>query len=172
MTKINKKISLLACCCAIILTACSVSFSFTGTSIDYTRVRTISIADFPNIAPSVYPPLANMFTEALRDQFSRRTRLQLLRTGGDLDIQGEIVAYDYVPLSIGTDALAAQTRLTLTVNVRFENRTNPEEDFERRFSASETFDANRMLADIQDQLLDVMIQQIVDQIFNDTVARW
>jgi len=62
--------------------------------------------------------------------------------------------------------------LTLTVNVRFENRTNPEEDFERRFSASYTFDADRMLADIQDQLLDTMIQQIVEQIFNDTVARW
>ena len=170
--KINKKTVLLAFFCAFALTACSISYSFTGASIDYSRIRTISIADFPNVAPLVHPPLSNMFTEALRDQFSRRTRLQLLRTGGDLDIQGEIVGYDYVPLAIATDGFGTQTRLTLTVNVRFENRTNPEEDFERRFSASYTFDADRMLADIQDQLLDTMIQQIVEQIFNDTVARW
>ena len=158
--------------CALVLTSCSISYSFTGTSIDYSRVRTVSIGDFPNMAATVHPPLSNMFSEALRDQFTRQTRLQLLRSGGDLDLQGEIVAYDHVPLAIGADGLGAETRLTLTVNVRFENQTNAEEDFERRFSASETFPSDRMLSDVQDELLDIMIRQIIDQIFNDTVARW
>lgn len=124
------------------------------------------------MAESVYPPLSNMFSEALRDKYSRQTRLQLLRSGGDLDLQGEIVGYDYVPLSIGTDALAAETRLTLTVNVRFVNVKNPEDDFEKRYSASQTFDSNKMLTDVQDELLTIMIEEITDQIYNDTVAKW
>ena len=101
---------------------CTVSYKFNGASIDYTKVKSISITDFPNMAELVYAPLSSTFSEALRDKYTRQTKLQLLRTGGDLDVQGEIVGYDYVPLSIGTDALAAQTRLSLTVNVRFTNR--------------------------------------------------
>jgi hypothetical protein len=168
----NKKIGLVVFLCVIVLSACTISYKFTGTNIDYTKIRTVSIADFPNMAASVYPPLSNMFSEALRDKFTRQTRLQLVRNGGDLDLQGEITGYDIVPLSIGTDGLGAQTRLTLTINVRFESRTNPEDDFEKRYSASETFDSNDMLSDVQDILLDAMIAQIVDQIFNDTVAKW
>lgn len=152
--------------------SCTVSYKFNGASIDYTKTKSVSVADFPNMAESVYPPLANMFSEALRDKYTRQTKLQLLRSGGDLDLQGEIVGYDLVPLSIGTDALAAQTRLSLTVNVRFANRRNPEDDYEKRYTASQTFDSNQMLSDVQDELLTVMIEEITDQIYNDTVANW
>ena len=157
---------------AAVTGGCTVSYKFNGASIDYTKVKSISITDFPNMAELVYAPLSNMFSEALRDKYVRQTKLQLLRTGGDLDVQGEIVGYDYVPLSIGTDALAAQTRLSLTVNVRFMNRQNPEEDFEKRYTASQTFDSNQMLNDVQDELLTLMIEEITDQIYNDTVANW
>ncbi len=122
--KLNKHISryfVLFAVCLIGISGCTVSYKFNGASIDYSKTKSISIADFPNMAESVYPPLSNMFSEALRDKYTRQTRLELLRAGGDLDLQGEIVDYDYIPLSIGTDALAAQTRLTLTVNVRFVN---------------------------------------------------
>jgi len=169
---LNKKLILIAFLCVTTLTTCTISYSFTGTSIDYTRIRTISIADFPNMAEFVYSPLSNMFSEALRDKFIRQTRLEMLRTDGDLDIQGEITGYELMPMAIGTDALAAQTRLTLTVNVRFTNRVNPDEDFEKRYSAFQVFDANQLLSDVQDALLDIMIEEIADQIFNDTVARW
>ena len=153
--------------------SCTVSYKFNGASIDYSKTKSISIADFPNMAESVYPPLSSMFSEALRDKYTRQTKLQLLRSGGDLDLQGEIVGYDYVPLSIGTDALAAQTRLTLTVVVRFTNIKNPDDDIpEKRYTASQTFDSNQMLSDVQDELLTIMIEEITDQIYNDTVAKW
>lgn len=174
--KLSKKLlfvfAVIVVCFSLVFTACSISYKFNGASIDYSKTKTISIADFPNIAEYVYAPLSNMFSEALRDKYTRQTKLQLLRSGGDMDLQGEIVGYDYVPLSIGTDALAAQTRLTLTVNVRFVNVKNQEDDFEKRYSASQTFDSNQMLSDVQDQLLTVMIEEITDQIYNDTVAKW
>ena len=159
---------------ALILAAgsCTISYKFTGGNIDYSKTKSISITDFPNMAESVYPPLSNMFSEALRDKYIRQTKLQMLRSGGDLDLQGEIVGYDYVPLSIGTDALAAETRLTLTVNVRYVNIKNPDDDYEKRYSASQTFDSNLMLSDVQDELLNTMIEDITDQIYNDTVAKW
>lgn len=154
------------------LLSCSISYKFNGASIDYSKVKTISIADFPNMAESVYAPLSSMFSEALRDKYSRQTRLQLERSGGDMDIEGEIVNYDTTPMAIGGDGLAAKTKLTLTVTVRYTNRRIPEEDFEKRYSASKDFESNRMLTDVQDELLTEMIEDITDQIFNDTAAKW
>ena len=65
MLKINK--IWLFCLIGLIVTACSISYKFNGASIDYTKVKTITIKDFPNQAPLVYPPLSQKFTEALKD---------------------------------------------------------------------------------------------------------
>lgn len=157
---------------AVGFTSCTISYKFNGSSIDYAKIKTISIVDFPNMASFVYPTLSSMFSEALRDKYSRQTRLQQVRSGGDMDIQGEIVDYDVLHMSVKSDGLAAEVRLTLTVNVRYSNRQQPEEDFEKRYSASETFDSNIPLDSIQDQLLKEMIEDITDQIFNDTAAKW
>ena len=155
-----------------LLNSCMVSYKLNGASIDYSKTKSISIADFPNMAELVHPPLANMFSENLRDKYTRQTRLQLLRTGGDMDLQGEIVGYDIGQLAVGTDGYASETRLTLTINVRFTNVKNPEEDFEKRYSANRNFPASKQLEEVQDDLLTEMVNDITDEIYNDTVARW
>ena len=58
----------------LVLTACSISYKFNGASIDYTKVKTITIKDFPNQAPLVYPQLSQEFTEALKDIYIRQDR--------------------------------------------------------------------------------------------------
>jgi hypothetical protein len=63
-------------------------------------------------------------------------------------------------------------QLKMTVKVKFENAKNPSEDFERQFSASREFDASQQLADVQDELVTQIIDEIVEQIFNATVANW
>ena len=47
------------------LSSCMVSYKFNGTSIDYTKIKTISVTDFPNQASLVYPSLAPNFNEKL-----------------------------------------------------------------------------------------------------------
>ena len=78
----------------VMVTACSISYKFNGASIDYTKVKTISIKDFPNQAPLVYPPLSQEFTEALKDIYIRQTRLQMVNNNGDLELEGEITGYE------------------------------------------------------------------------------
>lgn len=155
-----------------LMSSCTVSYKFNGASIDYTKTKTIAIADFANIAESVYPPLANTFTEGLRDIYSRQTRLQLLKKGGDLELEGEITGYTITPLAISADSFSAETRLTMTVKVRFTNNVNPEDSFEKQYSASQNFESSRMLTDVQDELITIMVQEITESIYNDTVAKW
>ena len=63
-------------------------------------------------------------------------------------------------------------QLKLSVNVRFTNNKNHDEDFEQRFSATAEYDSSKQLIDVQETLVQEMIDDIVDQIFNATVANW
>jgi hypothetical protein len=156
----------------ILCDSCSISYKFNGSSIDYTKIKTISISDFPNNATLVYPPLAQNFNEALKDIFAKRTRLQPVKRNGDMQIEGEITDYRLTSLGVRADAYAAQTQLTLTIKVRFSNTKNPKDDFESSFSSSQTFDSSKMLTEVQDALLEVMLKELVENIYNQSVARW
>ena len=168
----KKYLSILFLVLFAMFSACTISYKFNGASIDYTKIKSISIKDFSNQAPLVYPPLSQMFTEALKDLYTRQTRLQIVRDNGDLDLEGEITGYDLTPLAVQEDALSAQTRLTITVRFRYTNRVKPEEDTEQTVSAYREFDSNVMLQDVQDDLCDEIIDELVDQIYNATVANW
>ena len=157
---------------SIIMAGCTISYKFNGVSIDYTKVKTISIKDFPNQAPLVYPPLSQQFTEGVKDIYVRQTRLSLVRDNGDLQLEGEITGYDLTPMAVKEDAYSSKTKLTITVKVRYTNRTNADEDFEQSFSAYREFDSNVMLQDVQDQLCSEIIEELADQIYNSTVANW
>ncbi|MDR2119667.1 MAG: LPS assembly lipoprotein LptE [Tannerella sp.] len=163
-------------CAAVFLsavwTACSISYKFNGASIDYTTVKSISIKDFPNMSPLVYAPLADKFTDQLRDKYVRQTRLQLLRENGTLDLEGEITGYDFASQAVKDGMYASMTRLTITVRVRYSNSVNPDEDFEQSFSAYREFSNENQIQQVQDQLSEEIIKEIVEQIYNATVANW
>ena len=97
----------------VILTSCTISYKFNGAAIDYNTTKTISIAEFPIRAALVYPPLGPAFNEALKDIYTRQTRLSMVKTGGDLQVEGEITGYDLSPQAVTEDAYASQTRLTI-----------------------------------------------------------
>jgi hypothetical protein len=120
----------------------------------------------------VNPTLSNNLTEGIRDLYQRQTRLQMLRKGGDLELEGEITGYDITRGAISTDSYASESKLTITVVVHFTNNVNPEESFDKTYSAYQTFDASRLLSDVQDELCAAMITEIAENIYNDTVARW
>lgn len=152
--------------------ACTVSYKFSGGNINYDKVKTISIADFPIKSDYVYAPLATKFNEDLKDIFIRQTRLRLINQNADLEIDGEITGYNQYNQAVSADGFSSETKLTITVNVRFVNNTNHAEDFEQQFSAFRTYDSRELLTAVQDGLIAEMTKEITDQIFNATVANW
>lgn len=155
-----------------VLIACSVSYKFSGASIDYNLTKTIRLSHFVNQAPLVYPPLESQFNEALKDMFTRNTRLQIVNQNGDMEIEGEIVGYELTPLAVAEDQFASETRLTMNVRMRFRNNKVQGQDKEETISANRTFSSNINLTDVQDQLIKELTDEIVDQIFNTTMANW
>ncbi len=155
-----------------ILLSCSISYKFNGASIDYTKVKSIQLNDFPIRSTYVWAPMQSMFNNRLADVFASQTRLQQVKRNGDLVISGEIVGYDQFNKGVSASGYSSQTQLKMTVNVRFTNNTNHSEDFERQFSATQDYDSSQQLTSVQEELVTQMVKDIVDQIFNATVANW
>ena len=159
---------------AVVVAACKVSLGLAPiSSIDYNKVKTMQIVDFQNHAVYVYGPLATTLNDKMKDMFMQQTRLQLVDNGGDIVIEGEITGYNQFNEAIDASGYSSKVRLTLTVQVTYTNNTNHEDDFENRtFSAFQTYDASQLLTAVQDQLIEVMVKDISEQIFNSTVANW
>ena len=159
-------------CWLLAVSACSVSYKFNGASIDYTKTKTIQIADFPIRSSYVWSPMGPLFNNELKDTYSRSTRLSQVRRNGDLKIEGEITQYSQRNKSVSSEGYSAQTELTMTVNVRFTNNTNHAQDFEKSFSSSQSYETTQSLQAVQEELVTQMVKDICDQIFNATVANW
>ena len=91
---------------------------------------------------------------------------------GDLEISGEITGYDVKAMAVTADEVAAQNRLTVNVKIYFTNRKYPEDDFEKSFSAYADYDSSNTLDAMESQLCEEIIEKLVEDIFNATVANW
>ena len=162
----------LALITCLMLMSCSISYKFNQSSIDYETTKTIQIADFPIRSSYVWAPMAAMFNNKLKEQFTDHTKLIQVKRNGDLKIEGEITRYDQRNKSVSSEGYSAQTELSMTVNVRFTNNKDHKDDFERQFSATASYSTTQSLASVQEQLVTQMIEDITDQIFNAAVANW
>ncbi len=160
---------------ALLLTvsACVPKYTFNGASIDYTVYRTISFGDFPIRAAMVYPPLQQLFENRMIDMIEQQTRLKVVdNNNSDLRMEGEITGYSLTPQAVGEDAYASQTRLTITVRVRYINNRNPNLSSDQTFSAYRDFSSSEMLTDVQDELCNQITKDLADLIFNATLGDW
>ena len=156
---------------ALLLGGCGI-YSFSGTSIQ-PDVKTITINTFDYKALRVNPTLANEISEKIRTQVRRMTRLEQVDMDGDLEITGSITGYDVRASAITANDQAAQNRLTVTISVDFKNRKYPEDGFEKKsFSQYADYDSAQSLDSVESTLVTEIIEKLVEDIFNATVAQW
>lgn len=146
-------------------------YSFTGANLS-SSIKTYTVYYFPNRAQLVNPTLSQVFTEDLREKLQRQTSLTELSENGDIEFEGQITGYDLKPMSIQKEDMAAQNRLTITVNVKYSNHKEPNKNFERSFSAYEDYDSSQSLSEVEDDLSLKIVEQINEDIFNATIASW
>ena len=150
--------------------ACGI-YSFTGTNIQ-PDVKTITIPYVEYKALRVNPSLSNDMTEALQDKFRKLTSLEQVDEDGDLELVCEITGYDVSATAVTANEVAAQNRLTVTVKIEFTSRKYPEDDVSKSFSAYEDYDSNNSLDAVEATLCETIIDKLVEDIFNATVAQW
>ncbi|MDE6074504.1 MAG: hypothetical protein K2F80_07895 [Muribaculaceae bacterium] len=153
--------------------SCRISYKLNGSALDYTVYKNIYVAQFPIRTALVYAPLQQTFELELQDYITRNTRLQLTdNPNSDLTLEGEITGYALSPQAVTEDAYASQTRLTITVRVKYTDTKNDKNDVDQTFSAYRDFDASQMLNEVEEELCGQISKELVELIFNATLGNW
>lgn len=158
---------------AVLLTFshCKVNYSFTGASIP-PEVKTIYIGYFENNASLVEPTLSQKITDAFRDKFASETSLVLVTSAGDMNLEGFIRDYRTQPVAIQTDDQAALNRLTITIEVSFENTVDEKMSFKSSFSRYADYSSSQNLSAVQEALIEEINTMLVEDVFNKAVVNW
>ncbi len=146
-------------------------YSFSGTSIQ-PDVKSITIEPVENKAMKVNPSLASTLFEQMCDKYKKLTKLEQVEEEGDLNVKATIESYQVSAAAVTANEVAALNRLTVTVKVKFVNEKHPEENFEKSFAAYEDYDSTNSLDAVEAQLCDTIVEKLIEDIFNATVANW
>jgi hypothetical protein len=156
---------------ASLQTGCKVNYSLTGASVS-PAVKTVSIIYFTNNAPLVAPTLSRTLTNSMRDYFTSHTSLNLVERNGDINIEGSITGYAVQPVAIQGNETAAMNRLTITISVKFTNKTDDRQNFETTFSRYQDYPSSNDLNAVQDGLIVLINDQLIQDVFNKAVVNW
>jgi hypothetical protein len=127
---------------------------------------------FPNRAKLINPTLSTDITEKLKDKMLKQTSLKETTENGDLVFEGQITDYEVRPMAIQKEDVAAQNRLTVIVRLKYTNNKDHEQDFDRSFSAFEDFSSSMSLNDVESSIVPEIIEKLMEDIFNATIANW
>ncbi|QDH79577.1 hypothetical protein FKX85_11220 [Echinicola soli] len=174
-----KLMFLMVLCPLMLLWGCKVEYSFTGTNLDYNLTQTFSVANFFNDSGGGPANMGQNFTESIKDYFQRNTQLELVQTNGDLQFEGAITRYSLTPQATvsTTDPnqpdRAGQMRLTIAVEVNYINLSDEEQDSKKTYSFYQDYDprSTSVLA-VETDLIDIIFENIIQDIFTSTVANW
>ena len=147
------------------------NYSLSGASIS-PDVKTFSVSYIANHAANKQATLSDVFTEGLKDKFRSDAGLSLVSSGADLQFSGNITDYTTSYQGVTASQLAAQTRLTIAVKIKFVNKNDEKQNYEKRFSAYRDFDATESLSNVEDALIAEISEEIIESIFMESVANW
>jgi hypothetical protein len=146
-------------------------YSFTGVS--DLKAETFQVNYFQNNSALIEPGLERDFTIALQDLLTNQTSLGLVTSNGDLVYEGEISEYRISPTTATSDNRAAQNRLTISVQVRFYDKNDPEAELDQRFSFFYDYPGSSQLVGSQKTAAhEEIFERITQDIFNATLAKW
>lgn len=151
--------------------SCTMSYKFSGASIP-PEAKTASIQLFQNLASIVNPTLSSYITEELKNRFISQTRLAIINEYGDFAFSGQITQYTVAPIAIQGNEIAAQNRLTISVKVKFVNAIDPKQSFDKTFTQFENFNSNQNFSSVESSLVALIVEKLVDDIFNAAAANW
>ena len=163
---------------AFLSTGCGI-YKFTDAAVD-PKYKTIKINMIENHAPYTNVQLSPTLTERLRQKIVNQTKLsQTNSDNANLDVRGDIRDYSVVTSGItsngsGNQRQASINRLTVTVHIIVTDQLDPEKATPVEFDVSRSFEfsASLSLQAAESQLLDEMVRNLTDDIFNRLFSSW
>ena len=155
----------------MVLLGCG-AYSFSGISLT-PETKTFQVNYFENNAPLIEPGLGRDFRVALEELILNQTNLDLVKSGGDIVYEGEIVEYRISPTTAIANNTAAQNRLTIAVKVHFYDKNDADAEFDQRFSFYFDYAGSAQLVGSQkDAAIAEIFERLTQDIINASLAKW
>ncbi len=156
---------------AIVFAACKVTYKFTDASID-PKVKTIKLGFIDNKASYINPQLSPKLNDKLQQKITNQTKLtRVTNDDAHYVINGSITTYNGTQTVGISNSQASTNRLTVTIHIVFrKNLDNVTEEFD--ISRSFDYSANLSFNTAEAQLLDEVVRNMVDEIFNRLFSNW
>ncbi|MBT8220911.1 MAG: hypothetical protein KJP00_13860 [Bacteroidia bacterium] len=136
------------------------------------ELNSFFVAEFDIRASNALPTLPQTFSDALRNKILNESRLVQSDIDPDISFSGEIMTYRISSVAPERGATSAFNRLEIAVNVKLENTKTEDQSWTKRFSFFENYDRNTNINDIQDELIDTIVAQLVEDIYNASFTSW
>lgn len=148
-------------------------YSFTGTSIP-DNVNSVFIPFFADQSASGFGDLSDRLNAVLIDRFINQTRLSLAnsRTEADAILEGSIQRYSNRPFSVTGQEQADQNEVSIVVRATYQYTGEQQPEWTKTFSGSATYDPNEDPIQGETDAMQVALEQIANNMFNDAVSGW
>lgn len=147
-------------------------YSFKGVTIDCNLLKTFTVYEIPNNAPTVVPGLGQNFAENLRNEVRSKTCLSYTPANGDIEFNGAITRYEVTSIAPQPGETTAFNRLEISIFVEYFNQKQEDDAWETTFTRFVDFPSNQNLMTVQDQLIATITEQIIEDIFNRAFTNW
>jgi hypothetical protein len=152
----------------IVLSGC---YSFKGVTIS-PELKTFLVSNFDNQVLDAPATIEVQIAERLRKKIRENSRLNETDVDPNVEFVGAITYYgiDFTATQAGNEA--ALNTLTLKVNVSYTDNLDDELSYTKQYSNTTTFSAQLNLQDVESDLVALLIDEITEQIFNETYTKW
>ena len=155
---------------SLLFNACGI-YSFSGASIPK-EAKTVSVNYFTTTATNSPSSLNHLMTEGLKDLLLGQTDLSLSELQSDIIFSGNITKYKISPMAIQANEIAGKNRLTIELKVNYKNNLNEKLNFENIFTHYRDFNTSENLSDVEDILIEEIIKEILQDVFNKAFVNW
>lgn len=130
------------------------------------------VEDFRITARNAPATIDTDFQEALKNKIRNESRLVLDRTKAQILFSGAVSGYSVQSLAPEPGETVALNRLQITVTLKYEDIENEDKSWDRSFNEYAEFGSNLILADVEDELLITIFDQLTENIFNEAFGDW
>ncbi|TAE84902.1 MAG: hypothetical protein EAY81_07145 [Bacteroidetes bacterium] len=153
-----------------ILTGCGF-YSHTGASVP-ANAKTFSVAYISNVASIVMPLFSQTLTEKLKTKFINETTLKLTQSEGDIRFSGKVLSYSTGPVAVQGNQQNAVNRLTVTIEITYENTKEEGKNFTQQFTNYVDYAATENFAAVENTLVNQVCDILVQDVFNKAFINW
>ena len=154
--------------CISLLSSC---YSFKGINIP-SNVNTFYVEDFTLTSSNAPGDLNQVFAQGLRQKIREESRLINNNTEPDIIFKGSITRYTVLSVAPEEGSTTSLNRLEIGVRIDYENTLDEEDSWTKNYTDFEDYDASEDLQSLRDDLIDEIIEDMMERIFNDAFANW